>query len=107
MRSWIKRGFLLFAAVIMTGIYWAARPDKIADSPQPDKEILGQQQPAEFGIHEIKRGDTLFNVSQKYGISWQTLSEINHLREPYVLKVGQKLKIPASWPRLRESEAGR
>lgn len=104
--TWVKRGFFLLTVILVAGVYLAAKPEKNIDQPQANKEILGQQQPAELGIYEIKRGDTLFNVSQKYGISWQTLAEINNLREPYVLKIGQKLKTPASSTRLRESEAG-
>ena len=79
---------------MIAGIYIAARPEKKAEAGLP-KEILGQQQiPAELTVYEIKRGDTLFNVSQKHKVSWQTLAEINNLEEPYILRVGQKLKIP-------------
>ena len=93
-KSWIKRGFFVLTLVMITGIYIAARPEKKAEAGLP-KEILGQQQiPAELTVYEIKRGDTLFNVSQKHKVSWQTLAEINNLEEPYILRVGQKLKIP-------------
>ena len=96
-KSWIKRGFFVLTLVMIAGIYIAARPEKKAEAGLP-KEILGQQQiPSASGgltIYEIKRGDTLFNVSQKHKVSWQTLAEINNLEEPYILRVGQKLKIP-------------
>ncbi|OGE79475.1 MAG: hypothetical protein A2751_01510 [Candidatus Doudnabacteria bacterium RIFCSPHIGHO2_01_FULL_46_14] len=100
-KSWIKRGFLVLTIVMIAGVYLAARPNKNTGPFQTDdKEILGEQnlsiagEAAEIQTYTIKTGDTLFNVSQKYEISWQTLAQINNLREPYILKVGQKLKIP-------------
>ncbi len=94
-KSWIKRGFFILTLMMLGGIYIVARPAKNTEAELP-KEILGEQKktPTELAVYEIKRGDTLFNVSQKYEVSWQTLAEINNLREPFILKVGQKLKIP-------------
>jgi len=94
-KIWIKRGVLVLVLAIVTGVYIAAKPDSQAGQPSSGKEILGEQQPAELEMYEVQRGDTLFNVSQKYGISWQTVAQINNLKEPYILKAGQKLKIPA------------
>ena len=48
----------------------------------------------QFMDYTVQKGDTLFNVSQKYNISWSTLATINSLKSPYTLKPGQVLKIP-------------
>ncbi len=94
-KTWIKRGFFIFLATAAVGIYFAARPSASIEA-KPEKQVLGEvAAPAEMMIYQIGQGDTLFNVSQKYEISWQTLAEINNLSEPYILKVGQKLKIPS------------
>lgn len=93
--SWIKRGIAVFVLAMAAGVYIAAKPSSQTGEPSADKEILGEQQPAALEIYEVQRGDTLFNVSQKYGISWQTVAQINNLKEPYILKAGQKLKIPS------------
>lgn len=94
MKIWAKRTVFISLFVVIGAIYIAAGPKKQAATPQP-KEILGEQQkPAELQTYVVKKGDTLFNVSQKYEISWQTLAQINNLSEPYLLKIGQKLKIP-------------
>lgn len=59
------------------------------------KQILGEQESTiEFLNYEVKKGDTLFNLSQKYKVSWETLAELNALEEPYILKIGQTVKIP-------------
>lgn len=41
----------------------------------------------------VKRGDTLYNLMRKTGVKWKTLASLNHLKAPYDLRLGQKLKI--------------
>lgn len=45
--------------------------------------------------HVVKRGESLWEIANKYGISWKTLKRVNHLRSNR-LRVGQKLTIPNS-----------
>ena len=88
--------------MLVVGIYLFARPsDKLgpqqAEFPDETKQILGEQEtkPEDLYInYEVKRGDTLFNLSVQYNISWENLAEINNLDEPYTLKIGQEIKIP-------------
>lgn len=68
------------------------------------KQVLGAStqaapqaaQPAaeQYTSYTVKNGDTLFNISQQYGIRWDLIAQVNKLSEPYVLKPGQALKIP-------------
>jgi len=53
-----------------------------------------QQADVQFITYAVTKGDTLFNVSQKYNIDWATLATLNNLKSPFALKVGQTLKIP-------------
>ena len=41
----------------------------------------------------VKKGDTLFNVSQRHGISVDDLARLNGLIEPYTIKIGQTLYV--------------
>ena len=63
-----------------------------------DKQVLGVAEeappPPEFTEYIINSGDTLFNISQKYTIRWDSIAQINGLSEPYILHAGQILKIP-------------
>lgn len=95
----IKRSLMLFIVILIVGIYLLAKPEHPKDASPSPKQILGEQESStspEYQIYEVKKGDTLFNLSQKYEVSWQTLAEINRLEEPYILRVGQKLKVPAN-----------
>lgn len=67
----------------------------------------GNNQPQVLGANDIKteetmqfinytvtKGDTLFNISQKFDISWTTLATLNNLKSPFYLKLGQVIKVP-------------
>jgi LysM repeat protein len=43
--------------------------------------------------YEIKKGDNLFRISQKYGVSVDELARMNDLHEEELLFVGQKLVV--------------
>lgn len=48
-------------------------------------------------IHIVKQGDSLFALSQKYGVPLQKIIEANpQITNPDVLAVGDKVKIPAA-----------
>lgn len=43
--------------------------------------------------HVVKRGDSLYSLSKKYGTTVEALKKVNHLKKE-ALQVGQKIKIP-------------
>ena len=47
------------------------------------------------GIYVVKSGDTLSGIAKKYKTSVKALRKLNGMGEKSVLKVGQKLKVPA------------
>ncbi|WP_406113938.1 LysM peptidoglycan-binding domain-containing protein [Kitasatospora purpeofusca] len=48
------------------------------------------------GTYTVQRGDTLSEIGEKLGISWQKIAETNGIRSPYVLQIGQVLRLPGS-----------
>ena len=48
---------------------------------------------AELKIHKVKKGETLYGISKKYGISVDKLIELNGLKKNPQLLLGQKLKL--------------
>ena len=71
----------------------ASAPAKgaVAAAPRPsvDKRLPASQ------VHLVQPGDTLFNISRRFGVSVQVLREFNHLASDEV-KLGQKLLVPQS-----------
>lgn len=55
-------------------------------SPSPDP---GAAPP---GFHMVKQGDTLFNISRRYGLSVAQLKKLNNMTDD-TIKIGQTLKI--------------
>ncbi|WP_436669371.1 bifunctional 2',3'-cyclic-nucleotide 2'-phosphodiesterase/3'-nucleotidase [Paenibacillus kandeliae] len=45
--------------------------------------------------YTIKRGDNLYRISLKYGVTWQELAKYNKITDPTTLQVGDVVKIPA------------
>ena len=43
--------------------------------------------------YEVRRGDTVYGVSKRFGLPIRTIIEINNLEPPYILKIGQRLAI--------------
>lgn len=58
-----------------------------APRPAPTKRAGAPQ------VHRVQLGDTLFNISRRFGVSVQMLREFNHLTSDEV-KLGQKLLVP-------------
>ncbi len=45
-------------------------------------------------IYTVKSGDMLWKIAEKFGLDWKTLADLNQLKNPNKLTVGQKLRIP-------------
>lgn len=44
--------------------------------------------------YQVKQNDDVIDIAEKHHVRWQIIVSINHLKAPYVLETGQKLKIP-------------
>jgi murein DD-endopeptidase MepM/ murein hydrolase activator NlpD len=68
-----------------------------AKSNASDKNALlavprsGESQRA---VHVVRRGDTVYAISRRYGVPSRSIIDHNGLRPPYPLKVGQRLSLP-------------
>ncbi len=45
-------------------------------------------------IYEVKKGDTLYYIAQRFKIDYKVLAKYNNLKSPYILYPGMKLFIP-------------
>ncbi len=55
-----------------------------SDDPNQEKEIL----------YTVKKGDTLSQIANRYGITVNEIVELNNIKNPNLIFVGQELKIP-------------
>lgn len=45
--------------------------------------------------YTVQKGDTLSKIGEKTGVAWKTIASINKIKFPYIIKVGQVLKLKA------------
>lgn len=45
---------------------------------------------------QVKKGDTLYSIAQRYSIPLKDLIQVNNLHPPYTLKIGQTLRLPTA-----------
>lgn len=95
--------FLLFAAGLTANSLWIIfgrnSTTKIeTGTPQvlgaTDSQASSSSASIQFIEYKVKKGDTLFNISQQFNIQWMTIATINNLKSPFSLKPGQTIKIP-------------
>ncbi len=54
------------------------------------------QPEAKKGDYRVKAGDTLYSIAWSFGLDYRALAAANHLRAPYRLHPGQRLKMITS-----------
>lgn len=54
-----------------------------------NKRLLGDQ-------YTVKKGDTLSEIANKYNTTVKELADLNNIRNPNIIKIGQVLKIPGT-----------
>lgn len=47
-------------------------------------------------VYTVKKGDTLSQIAAKYGTTYQAIAAYSGIKNPNAIRVGQKIKIPAS-----------
>jgi murein DD-endopeptidase MepM/ murein hydrolase activator NlpD len=75
----------------MATVFWrpvAAAPSQPIAAPTP------QVTPTPAWIYVVQSGDTLYDIAQRHGLSWDLLAAANDLADPYLLTPGQQLIIP-------------
>lgn len=47
------------------------------------------------GVHEVRRGDTLYSIAWRYGRDWRELAARNGIAAPYVIRPGERIELSA------------
>lgn len=63
----------------------------------PHSQACEEEGVGKVKIHIVKKGDTLYLIGQKYGVSVEELQKLNPtLTNPHNILIGTKVKVPAS-----------
>jgi LysM repeat protein len=55
-----------------------------------------QNSSSSFITYKIVKGDTLSEIAQRYGTSYQEIARINGIANPNKIQIGQIIKVPGS-----------
>lgn len=72
-----------------------ANEQNLAANKTPDKNLVAENKSSEktsFVLHKVKKGESLYSISKKYGVSTTDLKDLNDLSNNN-LSMGQLLKI--------------
>lgn len=69
-----------------------------AEPTPPPQPQAPTPSPLTETTHTVAPGDTVYRLSQRYGVSWVQIAEANGLITPNQIFIGQVLKIPVSQP---------
>lgn len=72
-------------------------------APTPVPVVIGPGQAGETSggqtfIYTVVAGDSLGAIAQRFGVSVETLMQLNNIADPNTLMLGQQLKIPGAAP---------
>ena len=67
------------SGVVVTGTVTSNKPSTLQSS--------------QVTTYTVKVGDTLSGIGKKTGVDWKVIANLNGIKSPYILKVGQVLKI--------------
>lgn len=102
----VQAGENLYRIGLQYGISWTvlaeynniANPNRVEVGQQiripPTEGAAPDATPAPSVTHVVQAGETLFIISQQYGVSWPDIAEANNLAPPYTIQAGQELTIP-------------
>ena len=61
-----------------------------------DRPVFADTASAARDVHIVKPGDTGIAISRAYAVPWSQIVEVNSLSEPFILSVGQRIRIPGA-----------
>lgn len=77
------------------GSRWGA-VQALVDKGVGKNGVVKKEAPVESSdtVYTVKSGDTLYAIGLKYGVSYTRIAEYNNIKNPNLIHVGDKIKIP-------------
>ncbi len=64
------------------------------DTVQPEPEVIKEEKKQEPIIHIVQKGESLWVIARKYGVTVQAIADANNIEDKSLIKINQKLIIP-------------
>lgn len=76
-----------------TSVQQVAVEAQVSDSEK--SPARADVEPEDYFFYRVRRGDNMFRIAQRYGVSQADLVKLNNLRPGQALPTGKRLKIPS------------
>jgi len=97
--GWVK--YIVISAIVLTLAACGGSPDRYAGNTRTSATSSKVKQATRKPVAtmpskvKVRKGDTVYGISRRYGVSPKTIISLNGLRAPYHLEIGQSLRMPA------------
>lgn len=81
------------AALLLAGCAMSSTP-RALNAPRQSSDSASSI--PRDGIVVVRPGDNVYQISQRYGVSPRSIIDANGLRPPYLLRPGDRIRLPAS-----------
>lgn len=71
----------------------ASMPVTDEPSEAPRLQALARTEPPSYFVYEVNKGDTLYSIGRRFGVSWSEIAEDNGIASPDELRVDTPLLI--------------
>lgn len=97
-------GLILLASLILSACSSAQKAPVIDRAPVPHtsaatkpgaKTVAKDWRP---DVYTVKKGDTLYSIGLEFGYDYKDLAQANNIPPPYVIRVGQQLRLKEGKP---------
>ena len=68
-----------------------------ADAAKKKAEEEAKKQASSDYIYTVVKGDTLGGIAAKFGTTYQVLADYNGIKNPNIINVGQKIRVPSKY----------
>ncbi|MDX1581326.1 MAG: M23 family metallopeptidase [Alphaproteobacteria bacterium] len=83
-------------AYTSAGNYAPNTPKPVPVPRSKPVRVIPNTRPAAPGMVTVRKGDTVYALSRRYGVSPQAIIAANNLARPYFLEIGQQLRMPVA-----------
>jgi lipoprotein NlpD len=96
---------LLLACMLLVGcatsqkapvVERAPAAKKVEPAKAPVKKPVAAEKDWRPDTYTVKKGDTLYSIGLEYGFDYKDIAQWNNIQPPYVIRVGQALKLKES-----------
>jgi len=84
-----------YFSLLLVSVAWLGMAGCSSSNRSPAPVLkLGVKPDSAMGSVRVAAGDTLYSISKRYQLSRQDIIDLNGLKPPYTLALGQRLKLP-------------